>query len=372
MPRTALLAETRGSLAKDRRGAVGGRTPPAPMREPGQIGKGVVGRPSAAARSETQPLRLEGRDVIHQILLLRRPGDVMSWWNSEEVDRWTQPLSEWEEKYIEAMSSPTVPEPIRMWPPVTPESLPADQVEEMERLWGKLADPQGYSNWKNRHRILKHYFMTHPATVRLLMQMYEVSRDANLLAFSLARGWQMASGKGMFTDQDVSRLGAAAEFFTMLATTVAVGNLLQAARPVAERSGSAGGGHLPDATNGSPPSAGPAHLAAPSLPAFVRGGRTAGVLRTASGDLPLQSGWTGPASSIPRGTSGFDVVTRTHVEGHAAAAMRTGGVSKATLYINNPSICPSCSNLLPRMLPPGSRLTVVTPSGSTTFVGVTP
>lgn len=112
--------------------------------------------------------------------------------------------------------------------------------------------------------------------------------------------------------------------------------------------------------------------AAPSLPAFVRGGKTVGVLRTASVDLPLQSGRTGPALSVPQGTSGFDIVTRTHVEGHAAAAMRAEGVSEATLYINNPNICPSCSTLLPRMLPPGSQLTVVTPSGSTTFVGVPP
>lgn len=196
---------------------------------------GEGGRPSVAAWSETQPLRIEEQGVIYQILLLRKPGDVMAWWSAEDVDRWTQPLSALEEKYIEAMSSPTVPEPIRMWPKVTPDSLTADQVEEMEHLWGRLPDPQGYSNWKNRHRILKHYFVTHPATVRLLMQLYEVSRDANLLAFSLERGWQMASGKEMFTDQDVSRLGAAAEFFTMMATTVAGGKLMKAARPVVER-----------------------------------------------------------------------------------------------------------------------------------------
>jgi hypothetical protein len=43
-----------------------------------------------------------------------------------------------------------------------------------------------------------------------------------------------------------------------------------------------------------------------------------------------------------------------------------------TVYINNPEICSSCGNLLPRMLPPGAELTVVTPTGSTTFVGITP
>jgi len=57
-------------------------------------------------------------------------------------------------------------------------------------------------------------------------------------------------------------------------------------------------------------------------------------------------------------------VTRTHVEGHAAALMHQRGLREATVYINNPEICPSCQKLLPRMLPPGSRLTVVLPDGT--------
>jgi len=99
--------------------------------------------------------------------------------------------------------------------------------------------------------------------------------------------------------------------------------------------------------------------AAPSLPPFVAGGKTLGILRTPTGDIPLQSGWQGPASSVPSGTSGFDIVTRTHVEGHAAALMQQQGITDATLYINNPEICSSCTKLLPRMLPEGSKLTVV-------------
>jgi RHS repeat-associated protein len=109
----------------------------------------------------------------------------------------------------------------------------------------------------------------------------------------------------------------------------------------------------------------------PELPTYA-GGKTLGVFRGAAGDTPLRSGWSGPAESIPRGTSGFDIVTRTHVEGHAAAIMRQQGLMDGTVYINNPEICSSCGNLLPRMLPPGAELTVVTPTGSTTFVGITP
>jgi hypothetical protein len=86
--------------------------------------------------------------------------------------------------------------------------------------------------------------------------------------------------------------------------------------------------------------------------------------------VDLKSGWSGPAEGVPRGTSGFDIVTRTHVEGHAAAIMRQTGLREATVYINNPAICTSCQKLLPRMLPSGGRLTVVLPDGSSqVFVG---
>jgi len=112
---------------------------------------------------------------------------------------------------------------------------------------------------------------------------------------------------------------------------------------------------------------------APQLAEFVAGGKTSGVLRTAAGDTELLSGWEGPASSMPRGSAGFDIVTRTHVEGHAAALMGQQGVGEGTLFINNPSICTSCTKLLPSMLPPGVNLKVVLPNGSTVpFTGRIP
>ncbi|HLL82306.1 MAG TPA: hypothetical protein VK420_06630, partial [Longimicrobium sp.] len=66
------------------------------------------------------------RDVILRILVLRLPRDVAVWWESgpgTEPAHWTHPLSEWERKYIEKMSASSVPEPVRMWPPVEPERL---------------------------------------------------------------------------------------------------------------------------------------------------------------------------------------------------------------------------------------------------------
>jgi RHS repeat-associated protein len=119
----------------------------------------------------------------------------------------------------------------------------------------------------------------------------------------------------------------------------------------------------------SPPSGGGAVV--PNLPEFVQGGKTTGVLQTPSGNIEFQSGWGGPATAMPPGSRGFDIVTRTHVEGNAAAFMQQQSITNGTLYINNPTICVSCANLLPRMLAPGSTLNVITPNGVvTTFTGV--
>jgi len=107
----------------------------------------------------------------------------------------------------------------------------------------------------------------------------------------------------------------------------------------------------------------------PTLPPFT--GKTIGVFRTETGDVTLQSGWPGPALEMPKGSSGFDIVTRTHAEGHAVALMWQGGLANGLLFINNPNgVCGTCAKLLPRMLAPGSTLTVVLPDGSTTtFTG---
>ena len=86
----------------------------------------------------------------------------------------------------------------------------------------------------------------------------------------------------------------------------------------------------------------------------------------------LQSGYDGPAATM-RGNTGFDRIILSHVEGHAAALMSEQGITEATLYINNPKICDSCTRLLPSMLPSGATLHVVLPDGTVvSFKGVTP
>jgi len=101
------------------------------------------------------------------------------------------------------------------------------------------------------------------------------------------------------------------------------------------------------------------------LPTWKRGDKTRGILQTPDGqEVSVESGREGPANEIPKGTPGFDAYTRTHAEGHAAAIMRIEGIKEARLEINNPTICPNCDKLLPKMLPEGSRLEVVLPDGT--------
>lgn len=107
------------------------------------------------------------------------------------------------------------------------------------------------------------------------------------------------------------------------------------------------------------------------LPAYEEGGPTSGILVHDGAWTSLTSGYNGPAASIPRGTPGFNLITRAHVEGQAAAIMRNQGLEEATLYINN-SPCggvQGCEYLLPRMLPEGSQLRVVSPGWGRTFAG---
>ncbi len=109
-----------------------------------------------------------------------------------------------------------------------------------------------------------------------------------------------------------------------------------------------------------------------SLPEFVPRGKTTGALRTPTGDITMTSGWDGPSSLMPPGASGFDIISKCHVEGHAAAYMREQGLNEATLFINNPSVCVSCVKNLPKMLPPGASLRIVTPDNAAQiFTGIT-
>ena len=66
-----------------------------------------------------------------------------------------------------------------------------------------------------------------------------------------------------------------------------------------------------------------------------------------------------------------------HVEAHSAATMRALNLDEATLFINRVPCGPvqgwnlGCENMLPRMLPQGSRLRVIGPDGyDRLFIGL--
>ncbi len=118
--------------------------------------------------------------------------------------------------------------------------LTPQEAREAEQLVGGGAvAARRYAHFENRRRIVAHYVWTHPATLRLQLGLYGLVRDANPLHFALERGWRVGSGKEMFTEQDVSRLGAAADFFAALAVGVAVEKALGLAHPLAGSGGTA-------------------------------------------------------------------------------------------------------------------------------------
>ena len=176
-------------------------------------------------------------DIVLILVAIQKPGDVSRYWANEvrpNRTHWAHALSELEQGYIDAMTDPAVPAPLRMRTPVDHQRMTAEEASAARRLFGTSADAaRRYANYENRRRILANYVYTHPATVRLQLGLYRLVRDVNPIHFAIERGWQIGSGREMFTGQEVSRLGAAFEFVASLALIYGVGRVLQAARPAA-------------------------------------------------------------------------------------------------------------------------------------------
>ncbi|MDG4784954.1 SCP1.201-like deaminase [Micromonospora sp. WMMD1102] len=116
---------------------------------------------------------------------------------------------------------------------------------------------------------------------------------------------------------------------------------------------------------------------APFLPGFLESlparrssdAPTDGVLTTTGGRKisDVHSGKEGPGKGGPGLRPPFKhyVSALDHAEGHAAAAMRTRGMTEATLYLNNtPCRDPmGCDRVLPYVLPKDAKLTVYGPNG---------
>jgi subtilisin family serine protease/outer membrane protein OmpA-like peptidoglycan-associated protein len=174
-------------------------------------------------------------DVVLVIITIVKPGDVGQYWADKvrpNHAHWAHPLSELENGYIELMTDSNVPEFLRMRTPIDPKGMTSEDSDAARSLFGNGADAGiRYANYENRRRILANYVYTHPATVRLELGLYRMVREINPLHFALERGWQIGSGKEMFTEQEVSRLGSAFEFVASVALVYGIGQVLQASRP---------------------------------------------------------------------------------------------------------------------------------------------
>ena len=73
------------------------------------------------------------------------------------------------------------------------------------------------------------------------------------------------------------------------------------------------------------------------------------------------------------GNPGMNIVTKMHVEAHAAAIRRLDGLKTATLWLNRAPCAgiTGCEHLLPRIVPQGSELLIhiVPNGGSANIVG---
>lgn len=153
--------------------------------------------------------------IIKEIEKHPKPYDLGQWW-ADERDRdptsWSEPLEADELRYIEVFSAPNMEPIMRFRGTVSPSSLTDDEKEKAKDVFGDGATALSrYCNRENRRRIVAHYVYHHPATVNYELELYRMSRDANPVAFSFERGWQMVRGEEIFTHSAVSRLTAAAE-----------------------------------------------------------------------------------------------------------------------------------------------------------------
>ncbi len=156
-------------------------------------------------------------DSIFAHILGRKPGDVYDWGQGEFTRKaryYAQPLTDGEKAYIEHFGLARI----------APDKLTDQQAKEASQLFGDGPNDRAqYANWRSRARIINHYRFTHPATINGLMTTYRLARDSNPIHFALERGWQIGSGKEMFTGLKVSRAQAGLELLLSIGVVKLLG-----------------------------------------------------------------------------------------------------------------------------------------------------
>lgn len=170
----------------------------------------------AAAKDERRPAVDQDGSVLNVLARANLPGDIERWRTNElhaNPGRYAGPLSIKEQAYLEYFKLLIL----------DPGKLDSDYQRRAEKLFGD--DPERnskYVNVKSRDVILQHAVWTSPQGQEMLLGGYRLLRDTNPLHFSLERGWQIGSGKEMFTDKEVSRLGAGVEFALAVGTPLGI------------------------------------------------------------------------------------------------------------------------------------------------------
>lgn len=180
-----------------------------------------------------------GSSILDEIMKRPKPGDAAEWW-AHEANRaptgWSHPLEPDEINYIEVFSSPDLEPIMQFRGKVDPNQLTEEEKVKAKKRFGedKMAFSK-YANRENRRRILAHYVYHHPATVNLQLSLYRMSRDFNPITFAFERGYQIGSGKEALTNNEVSRVEAAAELVVPMLIGAAIGAVLKGTAPVSPK-----------------------------------------------------------------------------------------------------------------------------------------
>jgi hypothetical protein len=164
----------------------------------------------------TTPLLVDPASIFAHILG-QKPGDVYDWAQTEftqNARQFAHPLTDGENAYLDHFGLERI----------NPDKLTDQQTKLSAQLFGASPkDRAQYANWRSRARIANHYRYTHPANINGLMMNYRFARDSNVATFALERGWQIGSGKEMFTGLKVSRLQAGLELLLSIGVVKLLG-----------------------------------------------------------------------------------------------------------------------------------------------------
>jgi hypothetical protein len=166
-------------------------------------------------------------NVIEQMGVTPKPGDMATWWNSQPKADTATPLFDEEQEYLEVFTDPDAV--VRIGQGIATEAnLSEENKQAARRVFG--ADPQAIPKFvfrENRRRIVAHYVYTHPATVAYELQLYRTTRDVIPPFFIAERVYELFTGREAFTDDKISRLWAGVE----LLTAIIIGRVLRYVAP---------------------------------------------------------------------------------------------------------------------------------------------